>query len=123
MRVATTSRGAAIDTTKFFNQPPGGLHGRFDWCSADERRWSAPEIVCAEKLISRAVSSWFGLSSRIVKNILLYENRKSWLNSAIPRPSEGRIAIVTTRGAGCGGRVGALGRSACQCGRWSRVVL
>jgi hypothetical protein len=33
-----------------------------------------------------------------MKNILFFRNRKSWVYSARPVPSEGRLAIVTDAG-------------------------
>jgi hypothetical protein len=43
-------------------------------------------------------------SSLIFENISVHDHPKSKLDSRCPVPLEGRIAIVTGRGMGCGGR-------------------
>src|SRR5215472_17639218 len=62
------------------------------------------------------------MSSPWRKNIWLSENQKSWLSHAVPSHKKGRIAIVTTRGAGCDGHDGGFDEAR-RCVRSSRVVL
>jgi hypothetical protein len=62
------------------------------------------------------------MSSPSRKNIYLSEKRKPCFNTPVPRSPKRRIAIVTTRGAGCDGR-GWLRGDRDQRVRSSRVVL
>src|SRR6266550_5640456 len=59
------------------------------------------------------------LSSPLAKNISLYRYPKSEIESHRPTPQEGRLAIVTDVGVGCGGRNGV--RRACA--RWTKRLL
>jgi hypothetical protein len=77
---------------------------------------------CAKNRISPTGSSCFYLSSPAAKNILLPVFGKSLSYFRRPAHSEGRFAIVTDVGAGCGGRGGALDEQRSS-GRRSRVVL
>src|SRR5882724_990825 len=63
------------------------------------------------------------LSSPLAKNIPLSLSGKSSLQARpVPSHHEGRLAIVTKRGTGCGGRLRRSRTRGARCGRRSRVV-
>ncbi len=64
------------------------------------------------------------MSSPLAKNISLCLSGKSSLQARpVPSHHEGRLAIVTKRGAGCGGRLSRSQTKGARGGRRSRVVL
>jgi hypothetical protein len=62
-------------------------------------------FACLEKLILQAISMSGCVSIPPRKNICISLFQKLWFLACIPPRQEGRIAIVTTRGVGCGGRI------------------
>jgi len=62
---------------------------------------AARKVICPTSALAKI------LSIRMTKNISVFQKNDFVYSSGVPPRCEGRIAIVTKRGAGCGGRKGA----------------
>ena len=81
---------------------PGSAEQREERCTASGTR---EEIALRGRVVICLSGGLLtGLSSPLCKNISVFVPPKSHLELLVSHPTEGRIAIVTDAGCGCGGR-------------------